>query len=82
MVSVMQTKLTLRLEETLINQAKQYAKQHNKSLSQIVSDYFQFLTNDTRGSDLPPLTQSLIGVLESKEVDMDDYRKYLEDKYL
>ena len=78
----MQTKLTLRLEETLINQAKTYAKQQGKSLSQVVSDYFQLLKNDTNETDLPPLTKSLVGVLESKDVDMDDYRKHLEDKYL
>ena len=40
----MQTKLTLRLEDSLIQQAKNYAKQHNKSLSQIVADYFHMLT--------------------------------------
>lgn len=78
----MQTKLTLRLEEELIQQAKTYAKQHDKSLSQVVSDYFQLLTNGTKNTALPPLTKSLIGVLESKGVDTDDYKKHLEDKYL
>jgi len=78
----MQTKLTLRLEETLIQQAKNYAKQHDKSLSQIVSDYFQLLTHATKNTTLPPLTQSLVGVLESKNVETDDYKKHLENKYL
>jgi hypothetical protein len=78
----MQTKLTLRLEETLIQQAKSYAKQHDKSLSQVVSDYFQLLTNGTKSTALPPLTKSLVGVLESKDVDADNYKKHLEDKYL
>jgi len=36
----MQTKLTLRLEETLIEQAKQEAKKRGLSLSKIVSEYF------------------------------------------
>jgi hypothetical protein len=40
MRAVMQTKLTLRLEDTLIQQAKSYAKQHDKSLSQAAADYF------------------------------------------
>ncbi|SHN93554.1 hypothetical protein BHECKSOX_463 [Bathymodiolus heckerae thiotrophic gill symbiont] len=78
----MQTKLTLRLEETLIQQAKSHAKQHDKSLSQVVSDYFQLLTNGTKNTVLPPLTKSLVGVLESKDVDTDDYKKHLEEKYL
>jgi hypothetical protein len=34
------TKLTLRLDASLIGQAKQYAHGHNRSLSQIVADYF------------------------------------------
>ena len=36
----MQTKLTLRLEDQLIVEAKRYSKQHGKSLSQLVTDYF------------------------------------------
>ena len=39
----MQTKLTLRLESELIEQAKEHAKQQGKSLSQIVADYFLIL---------------------------------------
>ncbi len=78
----MQTKLTLRLEETLIKQAKSYARQHDKSLSQIVSDYFQMLSRKTQNSNIPPITQSLIGILESQDVDIEDYKKHLEDKYL
>ena len=79
---IMQTKLTLRLESTLIEQAKIYAKQCDKSLSQVVSDYFQLLTNDKKNMSLPPLTKSLIGILELKEVGIDDYKKHLEGKYL
>ena len=78
----MQTKLTLRLEDSLIQQAKIYAKQHNKSLSQVVADYFQILTQKVEGVETPPITRSLIGVLESSHIEMDDYKRHLEDKYL
>jgi len=78
----MQTKLTLRLEETLIEQAKGYAKQHDKSLSQVVSDYFQILTQQAKKQDISPITQSLVGVLDSAHVDEDAYKKHLEEKYL
>ena len=40
----MQTKLTLRLEDQLIEQAKSYAALAGKSVSQIVADYFKLLT--------------------------------------
>ncbi len=78
----MQTKLTLRLDESLIQQAKRYAKQHNKSLSQVVSDYFQILTRKAEGSETPPITRSLIGVLEDNHIEADAYKKHLEEKYL
>ena len=78
----MQTKLTLRLENALIQQAKRYAKQHDKSLSQVVSDYFQILTRKDKIAEAPPITRSLIGILESKHIEEDDYKKHLEEKYL
>ncbi|MBL3591848.1 MAG: antitoxin [gamma proteobacterium endosymbiont of Lamellibrachia anaximandri] len=78
----MQTKLTLRLEDALIQQAKNYAKQHGKSLSQVVTDYFKILINKAEGAETPPVTQSLIGIMESSDVDIDDYKRHLEEKYL
>ena len=78
----MQTKLTLRLEDSLIKQAKNYAKQHEKSLSQVVADYFQILTQQSQKPVISPVTKSLIGILNSNNVDKKDYKKHLEDKYL
>jgi len=78
----MQTKLTLRLEDSLIQQAKNYAKQHDKSLSKVVSDYFQVLTQKTKRPETPPITRSLIGVLEFNQVEVEDYKRHLEEKYL
>jgi len=78
----MQTKLTLRLEDSLIQQAKNYAKQHDKSLSQVVADYFHILTQQTEKSGISPITKSLIGILDSNNVDENDYKKHLEEKYL
>ncbi len=78
----MQTKLTLRLEDSLIQQAKIYAKQHDKSLSLVVSDYLQILTGKDKIAEVPPVTRSLIGVLESSHIKEDDYKRHLEEKYL
>jgi hypothetical protein len=39
----MQTKLTLRLDDELINREKSYAKKSGKSVSQIVAAYFSLL---------------------------------------
>jgi len=78
----MQTKLTLRVEDSLIQQAKEYAKEHDKSLSQIVADYFRAITENQQRLENAPITQSLIGVLNPSELDEEDYKKHLEDKYL
>lgn len=63
---VMQTKLTIRLEEALISKAKDYAKHSGKSLSQLVADYFMQLHTSTTApvsTPLPPITAQLCGVL-------------------
>lgn len=82
----METKLTLRLDDSLIQQAKDYAKQHDKSLSLVVSDYFRALTSNeqqpAKATANAPITQSLVGILSADDVTQDDYKKHLEDKYL
>jgi len=86
----MQTKLTIRLEQELITQAKFYAKQSGKSLSQLIADYFVQLqqqpTTSASTNPLPPITAQLCGVLQSTDIidssdDRQDYRDYLAAKY-
>lgn len=78
------TKLTLRVNSLLIQEAKAYAKQHNKSVSQIVGDYFSVLNNLIKPSSTQslPLTKSLKGVLKNSKVSEDDYLQHLHEKYL
>jgi hypothetical protein len=83
----MYTKLTLRIDSKIIEQAKQYAEEHGSSLSQLVTEYFAVLTakdEDTEAFErkLPPITRSLVGVLKESEYDPKDYQRYLEDKYV
>jgi hypothetical protein len=44
----MQKKLTLRLDEILIQRAKSYSERTGKSVSQIVADYFALIVGDWR----------------------------------
>jgi predicted HicB family RNase H-like nuclease len=80
----MQTKLTLRLEDRLIEQAKSYAAHAGKSVSQIVADYFKLLTSEKikTASNSTPVTQSLRGLLRESKLEEEDYKKYLEEKHL
>lgn len=79
----MQTKLTLRLEDHLIDQAKSYAAQAGKSVSQVVADYFRMLTSEKIKPVSPtaPITKSLRGVLRGSNFDERDYLNYLEGKH-
>ena len=80
----MQTKLTLRLDDELINRAKSYARKSGKSVSQIVAGYFSPLDDkpakDT--SEITPIVRSLKGSLKGVKVGKKDYHKYLEEKHL
>ena len=78
---VMQSKLTLRMEDAVIRKAKRIAKRKGQSVSRIFSDYIATETEDVEIEELPPVTASMVGVLSS-EVDDSDYKKYLEEKYL
>lgn len=80
----MQTKLTLRLDDELIEEAKSYAAQTGKSVSQIVADYFKLLSGkgSKQASASAPVTQSLRGLLRGTKLDEADYRKHLEKKHL
>jgi hypothetical protein len=80
----MDTKLTLRLEDTLIRRAKQEANRRGKSVSQMVSDYFNSLRVGIpiQSSALPPLTASLVGLLKGRRISEDDYKRHLREKHL
>jgi hypothetical protein len=80
----MHTKLTLRLDEDLIERAKSYAKQRSKSVSQLVADYFSSLDKKPKqaSEDLTSTVRSLKGALRSTDVDIEDYRRHLEEKHL
>ncbi|MCA9410241.1 MAG: antitoxin [Candidatus Omnitrophica bacterium] len=78
----MQTKLTLRLEREVIEQAKEHARKEGKSLSRIVSDYLKVLTRKPEREELLPHTKALAGLLKGSDIDEQDYKKHLEEKYL
>lgn len=80
----MQTKLTLRIDERLIERAKSHAQKTGKSVSKMVEDYFELLPKqeESEARALTPIVSSLLGVLKNANVDEEDYRKHLEEKYL
>ena len=79
----MKNKLTLRLEKNLIKRAKAYAKKNGTSVSQLVADYFAAIDEEPANiQDLPPITTSLLGILKDTNIEEEDYKTHLEEKYL
>ena len=81
----MNTKLTLRLDDSLINQAKRYAKKTGKSISQVVSEYFKAIEHKSplkKKKKHGPITLKLCGSLKGMSLSEQDYKKHLEGKYL
>jgi hypothetical protein len=79
----MNTKLTLRMDDNLIESAKQYSAKTGKSVSRIVADLFEIIKNEKieKNYSITPAVLSLKGALKGKSVDEMDYKKYLEEKY-
>ena len=81
----MDTKLTLSLDENVINRAKQYAKKNNTSLSKMIENYLGQLTSKEKKGDneISDFVKSLAVIKKpiSKKQRRDDYTDYLEKKY-
>ncbi|WP_092174841.1 DUF6364 family protein [Cyclobacterium xiamenense] len=82
----METKLTLRLNDKVIERAKNYARSNKISLSKMVESYLDSITKQEEGEkkiSITPLVESLSGVIDLP-VDFDykkEYRDYLDEKY-
>lgn len=82
----MNTKLTLKLNDSVIERAKVYAHNHKISLSKMIESYLDSLTQQEKeksNHSITPLVESLSGVI-NLPADFDDkkeYRDYLDEKY-
>jgi hypothetical protein len=77
----MNTKLTLTIERAIIERAKKYAKEKNRSLSDIIENYLKILTKEepnNKRKKLNPAVESLKGSFKMPK-DM-DYKKELKDR--
>lgn len=79
---VMQTKLTLRMDDLHIRQAKEQAAKRGKSVSQMFVEFVSTMEADKHDRRLPPVTRGLRGLLKDREVSPEDYKRHLEEKYL
>ena len=82
----METKLTLRLNDGVIERAKIYARTQKISLSKMIESYLDSLTREKDSDNkisITPLVESLSGVIDLPS-DYDykkEYADYLIEKY-
>jgi hypothetical protein len=82
----MNTKLTLTIEQTIIEKAKKYANVKGRSLSNIVENYLKAITKEDNieSIELTPIVKSLKGTFKAPQ--NIDYKKELSqrltEKYL
>ena len=81
----MTKKLTLKVNDRLIETAKRYAGNHQRSLSQLVEDYFRFLSEQEPAERIPisPTVEELSGTIRlPQEYNRKaDYARHLSEKY-
>lgn len=82
----MNTKLTLTIEQTIIERAKKYAHNKGRSLSDIIENYLKAITKEetSEASELTPIVKSLQGSFKAPS-DFDykkELAKKLTEKYL
>lgn len=80
----MTTKLTLTIEKSIIERAKIYAKNTGRSLSELIENYLETITEDNGNQKISPKLKKIIGsVTLPKDFDEEkELRSYLEKRHL
>ena len=72
-------KLTLSVDESVVERAKRYAAQRGTSISALVERYLGLLSRPAPSQHVPPVLGRLRGSL--RNVDVAAYHRHLERKY-
>lgn len=73
--------LNLSLDSTSIEKARRYSRLHSTSISKLVEDFLSHLpVEEPDPTRLTPTVRRLLGIAAGGG-DVDDYHKYLEEKY-
>ena len=78
----MNTKLTLTIEKEVIEIAKQYGKEKGQSLSEMVENYFKFISVKRikpKEKQLSPRVRKLRGIIKTD--DNFDYKQILTEEF-
>ncbi len=77
----METKLTVRIDDELLQGAKRYAAENDTTLTRLVAAFFERLTQQAPRELDAPHVRRVTGIL-SPNASEQEYYDYLERKYL
>ena len=79
----MNTKLTLNIDDSVIERAKRYAQRRQRSLSKVIQQYLEYVTrNDVEADEVTDEVAELADTLTVPETDDELKFQYLKEKYL
>lgn len=80
----MTTKLTLTVEKSIIERAKSYAKNTGRSLSELIENYLETITQERGEEKLSPKLNKIVGSVKlPKNFDQEkELGSYFESKHL
>jgi hypothetical protein len=79
----MDTKLTLKLNQEIIEKAKIYASQKKVSLSRIIENYLNSLTNDFKNDSSIEISPFVKSLSSGKKIPADlDYKKEYSERLM
>ena len=79
----MSSKLTLSIDESVVRRAKVYARSRRKSLSRVIQQYLEFITeNEPPPAEITDTVARLADQLDITATDDEMKFQYLKDKYL
>jgi hypothetical protein len=78
------TKLTLTIEKSIIVRAKSYAKHTGRSLSELIENYLETITQEGGEEKISPKLNKIVGSVKiPKNFDQEkELRSYFESKHL
>ncbi len=80
----MKIKLTLTIQKDVIEKAKVYAKKTDRSLSEIIENYLNEITDDSLTTSISPQLKKIVGCVKLPKNfnEAKALREYLEKKHL
>ena len=73
-------RLTIRVPHSVLEEAKQYARENRTSLTRLISEYLRQLAARRDPLADAPIVRRLSGTL-SQAVSIEEYKEHLEEKY-